>query len=130
MGAAHAEITGSLYMSALEVAAKIGCPDPSSCSACGQPQYKISQRVVDLMTRCGGPHLGRIGKEYYGRRSKYLHEGLTLSSADYAGGSIPQLDPSSPTGCRSQVVTPCPNLKEYAGLCLRRMLREVVASTA
>jgi hypothetical protein len=126
VGAAHAEITGTLYMSALEVASKIGAAEPEPCPQCGQPRYRISQRVTDLMTKHGGPKLGQLAKAYYSDRSKYLHEGIMLSDSSYAGVSIPLLDPSGPTGCRTQTASPSPNLQEYTGFCMRRVLKEIV----
>src|SRR5262249_28590561 len=112
MGAAHAEITGVLYMSALEVAAKIGAPPPERCAGCGELQYKISRRVTDLLASCGGENLARVAREYYGQRSRYLHEGMLLAAGNYMGTSVPQLDPSSPSGCRMQVASPSLNLRE------------------
>src|SRR5208283_3971189 len=73
MGDAHAEITGALYMSAMEVTAKIGQQKAEVCKECGQLRHKIAQRVTDLMKKCGGEHLARIAKGYYGQRSQYLH---------------------------------------------------------
>ena len=129
MGAAHAEITGTLYMSALEVASKLGAAISENCEKCGQPQYKISRRVTDLMTECGGEYLGRFAKQYYGQRSGYLHEGLMLTSTDYAGVSIPRLDPSSDSGCLMQISSPSLNLLEYAGYCLRKVLKRIVRNS-
>lgn len=129
VGDAHAEITGALFMSAMEVAAKIGLPKAVACKECGQPRYKISQRVTDLMNNFGGEHLAKIAKAYYSQRSQYLHEGAMLSPSNYTGMSIPQLDPSSPTGCLAQVASPDPNLRNYVGFCLRKALKGVVAGS-
>lgn len=126
VGDAHAEITGALFMSAMEVAAKIGRPKAEACKECGQLKYKISQRVTDLMNKCGGKRLARIAKGYYSQRSQYLHEGTMLSPSNYSGTSIPQLDPSSPTGCLMQTALPDPNLRDYVGYCLRKVLKQVV----
>ena len=128
MADAHAEISGTLFMSAMEVAARIGVQDPESCGECGQVRYKISQRVTDLMERCGGEHLASVSKDYYSQRSKYLHEGVMLSESNYTGVSIPQLDPSSPTGCLLQTTAPSPNLRDYVGFCLRKVLKEIVTA--
>ncbi len=127
MGDAHAEITGALYMSAMEVTAKIGQQKAEVCKECGQLRHKIAQRVTDLMKKCGGEHLARIAKGYYSQRSQYLHEGTMLSPSNYTGTSIPQLDPSSPTGCLMQTASPDPCLRDYVGFCLRKILKEVVA---
>ena len=127
MGDAHAEITGVLYMSAMEVAAKIGQPKAEFCKECKQPKYRIARRVKDLMKICGGEHLAGVAEEYYGQRSQYLHEGTMLSSSNYTGTSIPQLDPSSPTGCLMQTALPDPSLRDYVGFCLRKILKNLVA---
>jgi hypothetical protein len=127
VGDAHAEITGALLMSAMEVAAKIGLPKAEACKECGQLRYKISQRVTDLMNKFGGEHLGMISKGYYSQRSQYLHEGTMLSPSNYTGTSIPQLDPSSPSGCLKQTASPDPNLRDYVGFCLRKVLKGIVA---
>lgn len=126
MGDAHAEITSTLFMSAMEVASKIGMSSPESCKECGQLRYKISQRVTDLMQECGGDTLVRVAKGYYAQRSQYLHEGIMLSPMNYTGVSIPQLDPSSPTGCLVQAASPDPNLKDYVGYCLRKTMKAII----
>ena len=128
MGDVHSEITGTLYMSAMEVAAKIGQHNAESCKECGQLRYKISQRVTDLMKDCGGEHIASFAKGYYGNRSKYLHEGIMLSESNYTGTSIPQLDPSSPTGCVVQATSPNPNLRDYVGFCMRKVLKTISAN--
>lgn len=125
VGDAHAEITGTLFMSAMEVAAKIGMPEAEACKKCGQLKYRISQRVRDLMGRFGGEQLAKIANDYYTQRSQYLHEGTMLSPSNYTGTSIPQLDPSSPTGCLMQTASPNPNLRNYVGFCLRKVLKEI-----
>lgn len=127
LGAAHAEITGTLYMSALEVASLIGAPGPEKCKECGLDRFKITERVTKLMSDCGGGHFKRIAKEFYGQRSQYLHEGVMLASSDYSGVSMPLLDPSSPNLCRVQVSAPSLNLLEYSGYCLRKVLKRVVS---
>lgn len=128
MSAAHAEITATLYMSAIEVASLVNSPPQQTCSSCGQPQYKISQRVTQLVRRYAGEHVARIVKEYYGQRSKYLHDGRMIAASDYVGSSIPQLDPSSSSGCKVQVSGPDPSLCDFVGLCLRAVLKEIMAA--
>lgn len=130
VGDAHAEISGALFMSAMEVAAKIGQPPPEACNDCGQLKYRISRRVTDLMQNCGGDNLSRVAKGYYSQRSQYLHEGTMLSPSNYTGTSIPQLDASSPTGCLMQTASPDPNLRDYVGFCLRKVMKEVVNAIA
>ena len=125
VGDAHAEITGALFMSAMEVAAKIGQPKAEACKECGQLRYKISQRVTDVMKKHGGENLARIAKSYYSQRSQYLHEGMMLSPLNYTGTSILQLDPSSPSGCLMQTASPDPNLRDYVGFCMRMTEDEI-----
>lgn len=127
VGAAHAEITTVLYVSALEVASLIGSMPPESCNECGQPRYKISERVRTLAGEMAGESVQRYMGGYYPSRSKFLHEGFLLSREDYVGTSMPRLDPSSPTGCVTQIASPDLNLREYTGQILRKVGKELLA---
>lgn len=51
MGKDLPAISHVLLLSALEAASTIGMATPQSCEACGQPLYKIRQRVGDLVAK-------------------------------------------------------------------------------
>jgi len=116
------------YLSCLEVASLIGSAKPQQCSECGQARYRISGRVVDFVTEHVGGSAPNLAKLLYQTRSSYLHNGLLLSSRSYTGATIPQLDPSTPTGVSSpQSVAPVLNLREYTSFALRALVRAGVA---
>ena len=77
MGSTHMEIATVLYLSALEVASSINITNPKNCSECGQPIYNIGRRVVDIVEKYLNVALGKEFKEYYKKRSKYLHSEQT-----------------------------------------------------
>jgi hypothetical protein len=104
------EVAYVLYMSALEVASLVDEDEaPKSCSQCGQKIYSISQRVKALVEKYISldkqlaSHIGKIIKDIYSKRSKYLHNGQDKSFKSYlsSGGFQPQLDPDNPTGCET-----------------------------
>ncbi len=116
-----------LYVSSLEVASIIEGPKPSPCPECGQPVYKIRQRVSDLASAHLADHIVKFIKSYYDRRSKYLHAGILLSNQDYAGTILPQLDAASPTGCVDSLApSSIMNLQEFTSYCLRQVLKSLV----
>ncbi len=129
MGSTHMEIASVLYISALEVASSIDIEEPKNCSQCGQKLYSIGRRVVDMLEKYLNVHLGKEFKGYYGKRSKYLHSGELLFNYSYIGTTIPQLDPSDPTGCKVHSGIPLLNLREYTSFCLRKVLQSLTADS-
>ncbi|MDB9455476.1 hypothetical protein PN478_04275 [Dolichospermum circinale CS-534/05] len=127
MGSTHMEIATVLYLSALEVASSINITNPKNCSECGQPIYNIGRRVVDIVEKYLNVALGKEFKEYYKKRSKYLHSGQILYNYSYIGTTIPQLDTSDPTGCKVHSSIPLLNLREYTSFCLRKILQLLVS---
>jgi len=129
MGASHIEIATVFYISALEIASSISISieEPKNCSECGQKVYSISRRVTDMVKKYLNDDLAKEFKSYYGKRSKYLHTGELLYNYSYIGTSIPQLDPSDPTGCHVNFGIPLLNLREYTSFCLRKVLQSLVA---
>lgn len=85
------DVTNALFVSALE-AITLPASDPSVCASCGQLTYRISQRVIDAAVRHLGPGVARFFKDYYSRRSKYLHTGSVRYRQPSTGNLIPQLD--------------------------------------
>jgi hypothetical protein len=109
-----------MYISALEVASSIEGVSAKKCECCGQPIYSISKRVRTYVQQNLGTNVsdGYI-KPLYNTRSKYLHEGLTISENNYTGSTIPQLDSDMDHGVSYQI-SPSPiNLREYTSYCLR-----------
>lgn len=51
MGQDQPAICNMLFLSALEAASTNGMANPQSCKACGQPLYRIRQRVGDLVAK-------------------------------------------------------------------------------
>jgi hypothetical protein len=123
------ELATVLYMSAIEVASTINSSPPEKCDACGHEQYRISARVVDYVTKYlgleEGHHLAKEFKSHYGKRSKYLHEGVVLSDRSYTGTTIPRLDPSSDSGVSQKTSVLLINLREWIGYMLRQQLKSI-----
>ena len=116
-----------LFMSALEVGTELYPFEPSHCDACGQPIYAIRQRVLDLARKFTNAQIVQFIDAFYSQRSKFLHAGFLSTDANYVGTSIPQLDPSSSTGCRMQVSIPPIVLGERVGFILRKVYMERIA---
>lgn len=128
---AHAEQAIVFYISALEVASLVGAPAPSTCSKCGQPQHRISARVVDFVDSILGGAVASLIKSLYASRSAYLHRGLLLSTRSYVGATFPQLDPTSSTGVQAPLtVAPLLNLREFTSYCLRHVAFSNAAKSA
>lgn len=121
------ELTNVLYVSSLEVATELYPAESSICSECGQKNYSIRKRLKEL-TRT---HINEFIEEhidnYYAIRSKYLHVGILSSSLGLVGASIPQLDPSSESGCRR--MPPATNLGEFVSYILRSVFTSKVIHT-
>lgn len=109
----------ALFVSALE-SVDLPLSKPASCPTCRQPQYKISQRVVDLGRKHLGPGVERIFKESYQRRSKYLHAGKVVASQPVISHFIPQLDPDGIEGCAMPSAGNPKNLMEFTSFVIRR----------
>lgn len=117
------DVSMALFVSALE-SVDLPLSNPVSCQACGQPKYKISQRVVDLGKKHLGPGVERIFKESYNRRSKYLHAGKVVASQPVTSHLIPQLDANGIEGCAMPSMTGSPkNLMEFTSFVIRQEIR-------
>jgi len=135
MGSTHMEIASVLYLSSLEVASSINFQN-KTCPECSQPVYSIKNRVADMVKKYLTFKLAKEFKEYYNKRSKYLHEAELLCNYSYIGitipqlnlSDIPQLDPSDPTNIDSIYSSiPLLNLREYTSFCLRKILQSLVS---
>lgn len=114
------DVATALFVSALETVDHPLTP-PSSCAKCGQATYKISQRVVELGIRHLGAAVERFFKDYYNRRSRYLHTGHVRSSQPMQGQLVPQLDPSGIGGCAMPSLVGRPmNLMEFSSFIIRK----------
>jgi hypothetical protein len=125
-GSRSQELAIVLYMSAIEVVSLIEAEAPKSCPNCGQGMHRVSARVVDLVHRLM-PGVEHEFKYLYGKRSKYLHEGLILTDDSYTGITIPTLDPNSESGV-SQRTVPVINMREWVGYMLRQILKTLAES--
>lgn len=120
------DVSLALLMSALE---SISLPSEklSSCKECGQTQYKISQRVVDLGTKYLGSNVKKIFKDGYNRRSQYLHAGKSSASQPLVSKVIPQLDARGVEGCAMPKAVNNPkNLMEFTSFVIRRKIENEV----
>lgn len=96
-------------------------------SSCGQPTFKISERVGRLAEELyKEPYMKKHFKEYYSNRSKYLHLGVRLTTQSYTGVSIPQLNVNDPSGCEIQSIPHSINMREYVSYCLRKVLQHKI----
>jgi hypothetical protein len=111
------------YISSLEVVSLIEAEGPGNCSTCGQPRYKISDRVTQYVHQRLGPVCSDLMKQAYRIRSSYLHAGRRISGRAFFGRRIPQLDPCARNGVVATVSSfPLRNLREFTSFCLRRCL--------
>jgi hypothetical protein len=119
------------YVSALEAASLVGEPAAATCQGCGQPQYRVSARVVEFAAKHLGGAPSSIVKMFYSSRSAYLHRGSLLSTRAPSARVHPQLDSSSPTGAIGPVpMLATHNLREFTSYCLRRLMSEFVTPVA
>lgn len=123
LGAMQSEMSVALYMSALEVATLTEA-EPASCEHCGQPVYRISARVRELIEQHFGQGAVRRFRDPYAHRSKYLHRGIP-STRGFTGSAVPQLDPDDPTGCLVYHSVDVRLLRGVTSFCLRSEVRRV-----
>ena len=127
LGDATVELIPVLYMTTMEVVSLIIAEESKSCVACGQPMYKISERVgnyAEIMS--SSSNFKSMFKQYYSNRSKYLHLGLQMTTQSYTGISLPQLNNDDPSGCEAQSLMPNINLREFVSYLLRKQLQKLV----
>lgn len=108
------------YMSALEIITAKD-KEPVRCNCCGQLRYSIAKRVVDLVSSINPDasyFLQKLAKDYYSKRSKYVHEGKYLSARSYAGVSLPLLSMTSDSGMIVQNAFHQYDLKEIVKDCI------------
>ncbi len=120
------ELANVLYVSALEVASELHPVRTKVCKECGQKVYSIRQRVKQLTRIHINEFIEKFIDDYYSTRSKYLHAGVLSSNTSYTGVSIPQLDPSSSSGCYTQISILPVNLREYVAYILRSIFRSML----
>ena len=114
------DVAQTLFISALET---IDPPNnkPTNCQECGQPQYKISQRIADLGEKYLGEAVKKIFKQSYSRRSSYLHAGKAVGSQPFLRHIIPQLDPEGIEGCAAPTaIITIKNLLEFTSFIIRK----------
>ena len=117
------DIVNTVIVSSLEaiLSAK---PSPSKrCTECGQPVYSISKRVYELVNSYLGSDIADIVKKTtYNNRSKYLHEGKTVTPLYYFGSCFPLINPKNP---RSVMFAETPveyNLIDYCMYIIRKYI--------
>jgi hypothetical protein len=92
------DTANALTISAFEVLSDNG-DDPLSCKSCGQPQYKISQRVRDYAAKqMGEDHWRKWFGDQYTVRSKFLHTGAIRHRRVFSGKANPTIQLSAPEG--------------------------------
>ncbi|AZV60313.1 hypothetical protein [Peribacillus frigoritolerans] len=122
MGGSHEEIAITLYLSALEVITLYNFRE-KRCNVCGQPKFKIKQRVKEFVTKHLNENISRHLADYYDKRSFYLHRGSMLTNDMPTVSTIPLLDKNDKTGCVTAGI-PLINLREYTSYCLRKFYKE------
>lgn len=92
------DTANALTISALEVLSDDG-GDPNTCRSCGQPQFRISQRVRDYAAEQIGAEHWRIWfRDQYTVRSKFLHTGAIRHRRVISGSANPTVQLSAPEG--------------------------------
>lgn len=125
LGASQVEMCNVLYVSALEAVSMLSAEDEKTCQSCGQVIYGISKRVITMVEQIEPKSgLKSIVREHYQNRSKYLHVGQTLAVHNYTGTSIPQLDPTTSSGCMLQTVRVDKVLREATSYIIRKKIFE------
>ncbi|PFH83596.1 hypothetical protein [Bacillus sp. AFS088145] len=123
LGGSHKEISTTLYLSALEVITLIGFED-DRCKSCGQPKFKIKQRVKEIVTKYINENIAKQMSDFYDERSFYLHKGKMLTNHIPTKNSIPLLDKNDSRGCIHPVGVPLTNIMELTSFCLRKFYKE------
>lgn len=73
------DISVTHYLSAIETVTLLNS-NPEKCEHCGQPMFKINQRVSNFISQYLWPHYSVVFKKIYNMRSIYLHTGTPYAS--------------------------------------------------
>jgi hypothetical protein len=114
------DLAAVLFISALECLSE---GEPTTCKECGQPVYKISERVVYLGIQHLGDAAAQLFKRHYSSRSRYLHSGRMVGLQPKIGQSVPQLDPEAAQGCALDAWSRPHNLLEFVSFVMRGEIR-------
>lgn len=125
------EVCSTILVSALE-AVSFDADIAKTCPTCGQQTRRISARVRDLVSRHLGECAADLVKKAYESRSKFVHTGRFFGRiSDPSGRTLPQLNPSDPSGCvrTRDFGVPINNLLEFTSYiiraeCLRFMVQQ------
>ncbi len=121
-GVYNEEMMIVLYMSALEVIAYNENKDVDKCKECGQQVYSIGKKVLDLSKKYGDDYAyDKQIRDYYSKRSEFLHLGEVLSERTYCGSCNPEFEIKDGKFVLNQEL-PSVNIifiKEYVGYILR-----------
>ena len=116
------EMMIALYMSTLEIIAYNENKYVKKCKECGQQVYSIGKKVIDLAKKYGDGYADdKQIREYYSKRSKFLHTGQVLSERTYCGSCNPEFEIKDGKFVLNQEL-PLVNIvfiKEYVGYILR-----------
>lgn len=123
MGGSHTEIATTLYLSALEVVTLHEFQE-ERCETCGQPRFKIKQRVKEFVTEHLNEHIAKLLSDCYDKRSFYLHRGSSLTHDMPTHSLVPLLDKKDSSGCVTHDKVSLINLREYTSYCLRKFYKK------
>ena len=99
------ETCHTLYLSAIEVLASLADKSTETCKVCSQERFKISSKIYKLISHTSKSiSLGKMLREEYERRSKFLHTGKYFSTNNFIAHHIPQLSASAVTGNLDQLI--------------------------
>lgn len=122
LGVYNEEIMIVLYMSALEVIAYTENKDVDKCEKCGQQVYSIGKKVLHISQKYGDEYAyDKQIKDYYSKRSEFLHLGQVLSERTYSGSCNPEFEIKDGKFVLNEEL-PFVNIifiKEYVGYILR-----------
>lgn len=128
-GCAEVERTGLFDMinasivSSLEAILAAEPQKVERCTCCGQPKYSIVKRIYDLsQLYLGDAMAAQIKKRIYGNRSKYMHEGRTVTPLYRFQSCFPLIDPRSPREMLNAETPLEYNLIDYCAYIIRKFV--------
>ncbi len=117
------DLVNASIVSSLEALLSANHLNVERCATCGQPANSIVNRIHALAKQYLNDALAeRIKKTVYNNRSKFLHEGKTLTPLYYTGSCFPLIDPTNPREIL-KAETPLEfNLIDYCTYIVRRFV--------
>lgn len=123
----YIDLANTLVLSILEPLSNIFGEKAEVCDKCGNLKYSIAKKIKNLCQRYLPMHLvNEIYQKRYNERSKFLHEGNTVTNEFYCGHCVPLLDPVDGRSMMQPSASINLNMFDYVTFIFRQVSADVL----